>query len=283
MPLADVDGIATHYEVVGSGPPLLMFAPGGFDATADKWRSLGKYCELSLLDSLPSHYTCILFDRRESGRSGGRVERLTWSRYAAQGRGLLDHLGYGRAHLIGGCMGCPPALALAVAHPERVASLVLYWPVGGARWRIRGEGRIGAHLAYVGEAGLGGVVELASSHDEGFGRDPRVGPWASVIRRDPDFAAAYAALDPAQYRVTVVGTGRSLFDRDTAPGADAEDLLRLEVPALVVPGQDPSHPTSAARYLEECLPQAEYWDVPVEEQTIDTAPGRILGFLAGVS
>ena len=32
MPTALIDGIATRYEVVGSGPPLLMYAPAGFDA-----------------------------------------------------------------------------------------------------------------------------------------------------------------------------------------------------------------------------------------------------------
>jgi len=72
---------------------------------------------------------------------------------------------------------------------------------------------------------------------------------------------------------------RILFDRDTVPGPEPEDLLRLDVPALVVPGQDTSHATSAARYLEECLPVAEYWDVPVSEQTEETVPARIMEFL----
>ena len=53
----------------------------------------------------------------------------------------------------------------------------------------------------------------------------------------------------------------TLFDRDTAPGAEPEDLLRLDIPALIVPGRDKSHATSAARYLEECLARSEYWDV----------------------
>jgi hypothetical protein len=53
----------------------------------------------------------------------------------------------------------------------------------------------------------------------------------------------------------------------------------LDVPALIVPGQDTSHAPSAARYLEECLPVHEYWDVPVVEQTPETAPARILSFL----
>jgi hypothetical protein len=56
-------------------------------------------------------------------------------------------------------------------------------------------------------------------------------------------------------------------------------MLRCEIPALVIPGRDALHATSAARYLEECLSKAEYWDVPVTEQTEQTAPARLLEFL----
>ena len=35
MATAVIDGTTTRYEVMGSGPPLLMYAPGGFDATVD--------------------------------------------------------------------------------------------------------------------------------------------------------------------------------------------------------------------------------------------------------
>ncbi len=70
-----------------------------------------------------------------------------------------------------------------------------------------------------------------------------------------------------------------MFDRDTAPGAEPEDLLRLDIPALIVPGQDAAHATSAARYLEECLPRSEYWDVPVAGQTEEPTSARLLEFL----
>jgi hypothetical protein len=73
--------------------------------------------------------------------------------------------------------------------------------------------------------------------------------------------------------------GRALFDRDTAPGAEPEDLLRLDVPALIIPGRDAAHATSAARYLEECLPRAGYWDVPVAEQTEEAVNARVEEFL----
>lgn len=279
MPTAVIDGITTHYEVIGDGPPLLMFAPGGFSATAENWRTQGIYRRLNLLDHLAKRYQCITFDRREAGRSGGRVERIGWAQYVAQGKGLLDHLNIRRAHLMGACVGCSIAAAFAVAHPDAVASLVLYSPAGGARYRMTQHARAGQHLAYVAEHGLSGVVALARSEEKTFTQDPRVGPWASVIRRDPEFAEAYANLEPSDYTLLVSGMFRMLFDRDTVCGAEPEDLLRLTVPALVVPGQDASHATSAARYLEECLPRAEYWDMPVSEQTEATAPARVMAFL----
>jgi len=190
-----IDGIATRYEVAGSGPPLLMYAPGGFDATVEKWTSLGVYSRVKLMDHLPRNYRCILFDRRECGQSGGRVESIAWSHYVAQGRGLLDHLKIDRAYLMGGCMGCSPVFAFAVAHPERVLGMVLWWPVGGPKYRIKGEGRFAQHIAYVRQNGLGAVVDLVAKEGKPFGADPRGGPWASVIRRDPAFAAAYVERD----------------------------------------------------------------------------------------
>jgi len=279
MPTATIDGIATRYEVIGSGPPLLLYAPGGFNATVETWSTQGVYAGIKLLDHLPRRYTCIAFDRRECGQSGGRVERVTWGHFVAQGKGLLDHLGIARAHLMGGCMGCCPVLAFAVAHPEVALSLVLFWPVGGPKYRIASHQRFAEHLAFVQQHGLAAVAALVAKEGKPFGADPRGGPWASVIRRDPAFAEGYAALDAERYKLIVAGTARALFDRDTSPGAEPEDLLRLDVPALIVPGRDASHATSAARYLEECLAKSEYWDVPVAGQTEEVAPARILEFL----
>jgi pimeloyl-ACP methyl ester carboxylesterase len=279
MPTATIDGIVTRYEVIGSGPPLLMFAPGGFDGTLDKWRTAGVYARVKLIDHLPKTYTCIVFDRRETGQSGGRVERVTWAHYVAQGKGLLDHLNIARAHLMGGCMGCCPVAAFGVAYPQASLSMVLWWPVGGARYRINSHQRFAQHLAYVTEHGLASVAALAKESGKAFGEDPRVGPWAAVIRSDDTFAESYAAQNVDQYKLIVAGMARTLFDRDTAPGAEPEDLLRLDIPALIVPGRDPSHATSAARYLEECLPRAEYWDVAVADQTEASASPQVLEFL----
>jgi pimeloyl-ACP methyl ester carboxylesterase len=279
---AVIDGITTRYEVVGSGAPLLMFSPGGFDATIDKWTTQGVYARIRPVEHLSKKYSCIVFDRRESGESGGRVERISWAHYVAQGKGLLDHLKIPRAHVMGACMGCCPAVAFGVAHPESTSSMVLFWPVGGALYRINSHLRFAEHLAYVQEHGLAGVVTLVAADGKPFNQDPRGGPWATVIHRDRDFAHAYAFQDAGKYKALVTGMMETLIDRDTAPGAEPEDLLRLEIPALIVPGHDKSHATSAARYLEECLPRSEYWDVSIANQTEEKVPRRLLEFLDGV-
>ena len=259
-----------------------MYAPGGFDATIEKWRAGGVYERIKLLEHLPKKFRCIAFDRRECGESGGRVELVKWRHFAAHGKALLEHLDIERAHLIGGCMGCSCVMAFAVAYPQSTLSMILWWPVGGAKYRIKAHQRFADHLAFVREHGLEGVVAHVQNEKKAFNADARGGPWASVIRRDPAFADTYVKAHIADYERMVEGMRDALFDRDTSPGADPEDLFKLEIPAVVVPGRDESHATSAARYLEECLPEAQYWDVPPEKQTARSAPKRLLDFLVGL-
>jgi pimeloyl-ACP methyl ester carboxylesterase len=254
-----------------------MYAPGGFDATIEKWRMAGVYERIQLLEHLPKKFRCIAFDRRECGQSGGRVEAVTWRHYADHGKRLLEHLGIERAHLIGGCMGCSCVMAFGVAYPQATRSMILWWPVGGAKYRIKAHQRFADHLAFVKDHGLAGVVAHVQKEQKAFNADARGGPWASPIRTDPAFAERFAKHE--RYGEIVEEMRRALFDRDTSPGADPEELLKLQIPALVIPGRDESHATSAARYLEECLPKSQYWDVPPEAQTEATAPPRLLQFL----
>jgi pimeloyl-ACP methyl ester carboxylesterase len=282
MATAVIDGILTRYEVLGSGPPILMYSPGGFDATVEKWTTQGIYPKLKLLDNLPRAYTCIMFDRRETGQSGGRVERVTWAHYVAQGKGLLDHLGIARAHIMGGCMGCCPVTTFATMYPQATLSMVLYWPVGGAAYRISSHRRFAGHLGYLQTHDLAQVA-LVAQEGKPFGADPRGGPWASVIKHDPAFATAFASQNAERYKLILSGMMRALFDRDTAPGAEPEELMRLDIPAFIVPGRDGAHATSAARYLEECLPGAEYHDLAVAEQHADSIIPRLMDFLGRAS
>ena len=279
MASAVLDGIATRYEAIGEGPPLLMYAPGGFDATIEKWRAAGVYERVRLLEHLPKKFRCIAFDRRECGQSGGRVEQITWRHYADHGKALLDHLGLRRAHLIGGCMGCSCVTAFAVAYPQATISMILWWPVGGAKYRIKARARFTEHVAFVRENSLQAAAAAVQKEGKPFSADSRGGPWAAPIRTDRAFAASFPNMNRGVYTSIVKGMRDALFDRDTSPGAVPEDLFKLDIPAYIVPGRDESHATSAARYLEECLPKSQYWDAPPAAQTEETAVPRLLSFL----
>ena len=70
---------------------------------------------------------------------------------------------------------------------------------------------------------------------------------------------------------------------DTAPGADPEELRAMKIPALIIPGDDPAHAMSAAHYLRECMPQAEFWSVALADQEASRVAERLIAFGAAHS
>ena len=277
MPTAVIDGIEIYYETYGSGTPLLMLAPGGFDSTIEKWRVASAWTGIDALAKLASEHQVIAYDRREAGQSDGRVERLTWTTYASEGKQLLDHLGIDSAFVMGGCMGCSVALSFGVNFPETTRGMILHWPVGGYRWKSASQARFARHLSFARENGLQGVVDRAAKGTT-FWTDPESGPWASIIARDSAFAEQFAAQDPDRYMGIIATSGPDLFDRDTATGATAEEVMGIKAPAVIMPGDDPSHATSGAHYLRECLPNGEFWNVMPPDQTTANVCERALEF-----
>jgi pimeloyl-ACP methyl ester carboxylesterase len=277
MPMAMIDGIDTYYETHGSGMPILMCAPGGFDASIDKWRVASAWTGIDAIKALAAEHTDILYHRRECGQSGGRLERLSWASYTRHAKALLDHLKISSAWIMGGCMGCSVALAFGVHYPETTHGLLLHWPVGGYRWKVNAGERFVRHYNFAKADGLKGVVERARG-GKSFWMDPEAGPWATMIARDSEFAERFAAGNFEEYLGMVITSGRSLFDRDTAPGAEPEEVMGIKAPALIIPGDDPSHATSGAHYLRELLPKADFWNVMPPEQTTEKVCGRILDF-----
>jgi pimeloyl-ACP methyl ester carboxylesterase len=277
MSNATIDGIDTYYETHGSGSPILMCAPGGFDATIEKWRVASAWTGIDAIKALAAEHTVILYDRRDCGQSGGRVERLSWATYTRHGKALLDYLKIESAWVMGGCMGCSVALAFGVHYPESTRGLILHWPVGGYRWKVNGQERFARHYDFAKQNGLKGIVERARG-GKSFWMDPEAGPWATLIARDSGFADRFAAQDLDRYLGMIRTSGRSLFDRDTAPGAEPEEVLAVKAPSLLIPGDDPSHATSAAHYLRELLTEADFWNVMPPEQTTQKVCDRVLEF-----
>ena len=71
------------------------------------------------------HFRLILMDTRGQGQSTGGDGELNFSVFAADLLALMDHLQIAKAHLLGFSDGGNLALTFALAHPERVQSLIL--------------------------------------------------------------------------------------------------------------------------------------------------------------
>ena len=277
MPFAVLDGIKTHYLKQGTGPALLMFASRGFNSTINSWKAGKVWKEMDAFDTLSKHFTMIAYDRREAGLSGGCVEVLTWKTFARQGKLLLEHLGIEKAWVIGPCMGVSVATQFASVYPQTCLGLLLLAPVGGYHWMQKGVGFCNRHIRFVREHGLQACVERAPKGGN-FWEDPEPGPWASPLCTDSAFAARFVKQDVDRYLEIVAATRDALFPDTFVAGASAEELLQIDIPALVIPGGDERHTVSAANQLRELLPRVQYWDMPASQQNGQNTFEQLIGF-----
>jgi hypothetical protein len=152
--------------------------------------------------------------------------------------------------------------------------------VGGYRWKATNRQKFAAHANFVRSNELSAVVERAKK-SKGFREDSESGPWAKCIAHDDGFAEIFQSQDRERYLGIVETTGQTLFDRDTAPGATPEEVMGIKAPAFIIPGDDPSHGTSAAHYLRELLPDAKFWHVMPPEQHTEQVCNLIVEFCRG--
>jgi pimeloyl-ACP methyl ester carboxylesterase len=115
MGIVRVNGIDLHYVEAGSGEPLLLIMGLGGDHQAWGFQ----------FRAFAERHRVIAFDNRGAGQSSAPDEPYTIRGMADDARGLLDALGVGRVHVVGVSMGGMIAQELALAQPERVASLHL--------------------------------------------------------------------------------------------------------------------------------------------------------------
>lgn len=110
--IARLTGANIAYEDVGDGKPIVLAHAYGADMTL--WDDQ--------MGPLSRAYRVIRYDARAHGRSS--VPTGPYS-YDEDLIGLLDERGIDRAHLVGLSMGGRVVVNTALAHPERVRSLVL--------------------------------------------------------------------------------------------------------------------------------------------------------------
>ncbi|MBV9387311.1 MAG: alpha/beta hydrolase [Chroococcidiopsidaceae cyanobacterium CP_BM_ER_R8_30] len=115
MSTISVNGIDLFYEVQGRGEPLLLIA--GFSCDSYYWSAVRRW--------LVKRYQVIWFDNRGIGRSSAPNNPYTISQMAADAAALLEYLEIDKVHIAGHSMGGQIAQELALAHSEKVLSLLL--------------------------------------------------------------------------------------------------------------------------------------------------------------
>jgi pimeloyl-ACP methyl ester carboxylesterase len=113
--IVNANGVELWAEQDGQGEDVL-FISGLADEGA---------CWVDQVGSLHDRYRVTTFDNRGVGRSTTPEGQFTIADFAADTAALMDALEIERAHVVGSSMGGAIAQELALAHPERVRSLVL--------------------------------------------------------------------------------------------------------------------------------------------------------------
>lgn len=134
MPVLERDGATIHYEISGEGYPLLLFAAGGMNSVAQMWKQLPNGDTppwINPPEELSSDFQVVAMDQRNAGRSTAPITGADgWRTFTEDHLALMDHLGYDRVHVMGGCIGSSYCLSLCAAAPERVTAAVLQNPIG---------------------------------------------------------------------------------------------------------------------------------------------------------
>ena len=134
MPMLKRADAEIHYEVHGNGFPLLLYAPGGLRSNIEFWGPGPDGVPRSWMDprtALADRFTVISMDQRNAGKSVADVKPdHGWHTFAADHLALMDHLGFGKFHVMGGCIGGSYCFKAIEQAPDRVAAAVLQNPIG---------------------------------------------------------------------------------------------------------------------------------------------------------
>lgn len=243
MPVFKRPGAEIHYEVHGSGFPLLLFANGGLTRSRIvNWHHDPASGEPQLrMDprvELADHFTVIAMDQRNAGASRGTLKASDgWHTYAEDHLALMDHLGHHRFHLMGVCIGGSFIFKLCQMAPERVVAAVVNNPIGMHNNR--------AH-------------------------------WQESVRT---FGAIVRERDPSVSEQDVESFGRNLFAGDFVFSVDRDFVRHCHTPLLLQPGSDSSHPKEVSAEIARLAPNIEVqtdWRGP---EHLAAANSRIAEFL----
>ena len=240
----EAGGVRFFVRESGAGEPILLLH--GFPQTGECWRRVAEL--------LSETHRVIVPDLPGFGRSSA-PRAYDAGAVATILADFLDAAGAKSATIVGHDWGGSLAFALALAHPDRVAKLV----VSNAPFR-KLDLRRGFHflafnipvvpeLAFrlAGDRLVGFMLRAGSARKEAFG-DDAIRPYVDAYR-DP--AAVRSAL--AYYRTVTRRVIAQRFRRSPSPATGR----RIEMPTLLVWGmRDPALPPSMLQGILHDIPHA---------------------------
>jgi 3-oxoadipate enol-lactonase len=226
------DGVRLFVAETGEGTPIVLLH-GGLANHLSCWLYAAP---------LASRFRVITPDLRGAGRSHF-VHALTWDAIADDLAAIVRGLGLPRVVVGGSSLGAAAAVAFALRHPDLVGALLVLSPAYGG-------GELG--LTPTQEAAMS-AMDAAGRRAPGEGIDVMFPLFDSLPPEIRERARrVVATFDPASVAATTafMASGAQPFQR-------GEELRAIAVPALVVPGADPTHPREVADVLAAQLPRAD--------------------------
>jgi pimeloyl-ACP methyl ester carboxylesterase len=257
------------YQVVGEGPPDLVFVPGWVSNVDVVWDNP---LAQPVLERFRSFCRLVLFDKRGTGASERDVGAPTLEERMDDVGAVMDAAGLHNAALFGPSEGGPMSILFAATYPERVTALVLYGT--GARGR-------GAPDYVCGYGWERALLELGRIADREWGQGRSLAQFASEVADIPSMRQMWGRWERsgASPRGAKQLT-EMVLDIDVRPM-----LETLQVPTLVVHQTgDRAIPVESGRYLASHIPRARYWEQPGEHLfggDLDALVGEIQEFLTG--
>ena len=241
--VAGVDGVKLHCEEAGAGTPVLFVHEFGgscrsFDAQVKHFSA---------------RYRSIAFNARGYPPSAVPASVAAYSQDQAVSDigAVLDHLGVGRAHLVGVSMGAASSLQFALRQPERVLSATLVGIGSGSDdpQQFRETAEATARLIE-----SGGMAALAAQMNGNPNRRRLKEKNPPEFRR---FVEQLLAMSPAGHANTMRGVqgGRPPLY------AQEERIASLRLPVLVV-GEEDAGCRKPSEFLKRVLPDASLHVIP---------------------
>src|SRR3954465_3777944 len=241
MAFLSANGVRLRYEVTGTGRPLCLII--GYRLHGAAWPDV-------FVESLAQRFSVLTFDNRGTGLSDKPADDYGIPTMAADVIGLLDGLGWARAHVLGFSMGGAIAQELAIRHPERVNRLVLFATFPGGLLGIPAPWPV-----------LRRLFDVEGLPPEGAGR--RVWPVtysAAYLAARPEAVEAQMRREVAYPTPDHAARGQGAALRAFSSGLR---LSRIRAETLVATGsEDALVPPGNARILASGIPGARLAVLP---------------------